>query len=126
MPLYADNPPFLIGRIRFDSLDYVTGAGCRDYYSRSRFPDSITMQADYFRQVGDISPQEAAYYFRMVDVDFTPRRVYYAVQEMDVPELTAAAPSAPLPVVPVFLLGTSCAIVTWLFVRSVRQQKNRV
>ncbi|NPV08631.1 MAG: hypothetical protein HPY83_11820 [Anaerolineae bacterium] len=35
----------------------------------------------YFRQVGDISPDAADYYFRMVDVDFTPRRVYYTVKD---------------------------------------------
>jgi hypothetical protein len=35
----------------------------------------------YFRQVGDISPDQAAYYFRMVDVDFIPRRVYFAVKD---------------------------------------------
>jgi hypothetical protein len=36
----------------------------------------------YFRQTGQqYSPADAAYYFRMVDVDFTPRRVYDAVQD---------------------------------------------
>jgi hypothetical protein len=36
----------------------------------------------YFRQTGQqYNPNEAAYYFRMVDVDFTPRRVYDAVQD---------------------------------------------
>jgi hypothetical protein len=36
----------------------------------------------YFRQTGQqYAPDEAAYYFRMVDVDFTPRRVYDAVQD---------------------------------------------
>lgn len=36
----------------------------------------------YFRQTGQqYAPQDAAYYFRMVDVDFTPRRVYDAVQD---------------------------------------------
>ncbi len=32
----------------------------------------------YFRQVGDIPPEAPEYYFRMVDVDFTPRLVYDA------------------------------------------------
>jgi len=37
----------------------------------------------YFRQVGDILPQESSsYYFRIVDVDFTPRLVYYKLQEL--------------------------------------------
>jgi hypothetical protein len=35
----------------------------------------------YFRQVGNISPDRSDYYFRMVDVDFTPRLVYYAVEQ---------------------------------------------
>jgi hypothetical protein len=36
----------------------------------------------YFRQTGQqYPPDDAAYYFRMVDVDFTPRRVYDAVQD---------------------------------------------
>jgi hypothetical protein len=35
----------------------------------------------YFRQVGNISSDSSDYYFRMVDVDFTPRLVYYRVKE---------------------------------------------
>jgi hypothetical protein len=39
----------------------------------------------YFRQTGQqYSPDDAAYYFRMVDVDFTPRRLYDAVQDATV------------------------------------------
>ncbi|MFQ6015142.1 MAG: hypothetical protein ACE5NP_06840 [Anaerolineae bacterium] len=34
----------------------------------------------YFRQVGNIPPARPDYYFRMVDVDFTPRLAYRAVQ----------------------------------------------
>ncbi len=34
----------------------------------------------YFRQVGTIGPERSDYYFRMVDVDFTPRLVYHAVK----------------------------------------------
>lgn len=33
----------------------------------------------FFRQVGDIPPNNPEAYFRMVDVDFTPRPVYYSV-----------------------------------------------
>lgn len=33
----------------------------------------------FFRQVGDIGPSNPEAYFRMVDVDFTPRPVYFAV-----------------------------------------------
>jgi len=35
----------------------------------------------YFRQVGDITPDLADYYFRMVDVDFTPRTVFYTYKD---------------------------------------------
>jgi hypothetical protein len=37
----------------------------------------------YFRQVGDISPLDSAeYYFRVVDPDFTPRPLYFAIQQL--------------------------------------------
>lgn len=36
----------------------------------------------YFRQVGNIAPDESDYYFRMVDVEFTPRDVYRSVQDL--------------------------------------------
>ena len=35
----------------------------------------------YFRQVGDISSERADYYFRLVDIDFTPRLVYQRLKE---------------------------------------------
>jgi hypothetical protein len=41
----------------------------------------------YLRQVGNIRPDSAEYYFRMVDVDFMPRLVYRAVKaEAAIPE----------------------------------------
>ncbi|MCS6800705.1 MAG: hypothetical protein RMM58_09790 [Chloroflexota bacterium] len=44
----------------------------------------------YFRQVGDISPAERAdYYFRVVDVDFTPRLVYHGLKQLAAGLLTA-------------------------------------
>lgn len=36
----------------------------------------------YFRHVGDITPDQPEYYFRMVDTDFTPRLIYLAVQDV--------------------------------------------
>ncbi|MBI3741083.1 MAG: hypothetical protein HY257_04935 [Chloroflexi bacterium] len=36
----------------------------------------------YFRQVGDVSPERADYYFRIVDVDFTPRLIYNRLKEI--------------------------------------------
>jgi hypothetical protein len=79
----------------------------------------------YFRQVGDIPPQRADYYFRMVDVDFTPRRVYHAIQGLDALEL-AAAPKVSFPFVPVLLLSAGCVIVAWLLIRSLKTAKNQV
>ncbi len=36
----------------------------------------------YFRQVGDIPQSRSDYFFRMVDVAFTPRLVYWSVAEL--------------------------------------------
>ncbi len=49
--------------------------------ARSRWPWAGVFNVWYFRQVGNIPADDAEYYFRMVDVDFTPRRVYYAVKD---------------------------------------------
>jgi hypothetical protein len=95
-------------------------------YARQNWPWAGVFFVWYFRQVGDISPQEAAYYFRMIDVDFTPRRVYYAIQDLDAVELAAAPAGRSFPVLQVLLLSGGCAIVTWLLVRSVKREKNRV
>ncbi|MBN1934431.1 MAG: beta-galactosidase [Anaerolineae bacterium] len=50
-------------------------------YARENWPWAGVFNIWYFRQVGNISPQDAGYYFRMVDVDFTPRRQYLAVKD---------------------------------------------
>jgi len=50
--------------------------------ARREWPWAGVFNIWYFRQTGQqYTPDEAAYYFRMVDVDFTPRRVYDAVQD---------------------------------------------
>lgn len=49
--------------------------------ARSKWPWAGVFNIWYFRQVGNLTPEQAEYYFRMVDVDFTPRRVYYAVKD---------------------------------------------
>jgi len=36
----------------------------------------------YFRHVGDISVEKADYFFRLVDVDFTPRPVYHTLKRL--------------------------------------------
>jgi hypothetical protein len=50
-------------------------------YARENWPWAGVFHIWYFRQVGDISPEDAGYYFRMVDVDLSPRRIYFAVQD---------------------------------------------
>jgi hypothetical protein len=51
-------------------------------FARRNWPWAGVFNIWYFRQTGQqYSPYDAAYYFRMVDVDFTPRRVYDAVQD---------------------------------------------
>ena len=51
-------------------------------FARQEWPWAGVFNIWYFRQTGQLyTPNDAAYYFRMVDVDFTPRRVYDAVQD---------------------------------------------
>jgi len=50
-------------------------------FARKNWPWAGVVAIWYFRQVGNIPPDRADYYFRMVDVDFTPRLVYHTVQE---------------------------------------------
>jgi hypothetical protein len=45
----------------------------------------------YFRQVGTITPDRSDYYFRMVDVDFTPRLIYHSIKEMSANQGVASA-----------------------------------
>lgn len=49
--------------------------------AREEWPWAGAFMIWYFRQVGNISPDDPEYYFRMVDPDFTPRPVYLAVQD---------------------------------------------
>ncbi len=49
--------------------------------ARQQWPWAGVFFIWYFRQVGDIPPDSSEYYFAMVDPDFTPRPVYYAVKE---------------------------------------------
>ncbi len=50
-------------------------------YALANWPWAGVFNIWYFRHVGNISPDRSDYYFRMVDVDFTPRLVYYTVKE---------------------------------------------
>jgi len=49
--------------------------------ARSEWPWAGVFFIWYFRQVGQIPATSSEYYFRMVDPDFTPRPVYFAVQK---------------------------------------------
>ncbi len=53
-------------------------AGLR--WAEANWPWAGVFALWYFRQWGGKTPETADYYFRMVDVDFTPRRLYGAVQ----------------------------------------------
>jgi len=48
--------------------------------ARREWPWAGVFMIWYFRQVGNIPPERADYYFRMVDTDFAPRPLYSAVQ----------------------------------------------
>jgi hypothetical protein len=51
-------------------------------YGRGEWPWAGVFNIWYFRQTGQqYSPDDAAYFFRMVDVDFTPRRIFDVVQD---------------------------------------------
>ncbi len=50
--------------------------------AREEWPWAGVFMIWYFRQVGSLTPDQAEYYFRMVDTDFTPRKLYFAVQDV--------------------------------------------
>lgn len=50
-------------------------------FARKNWPWAGVFSIWYFRQVGDISPDNAEYYFRMVDDNFTVRPLYVRVSE---------------------------------------------
>jgi hypothetical protein len=64
----------------------VTDAQQADYtvrgiaWARAHWPWLGVVNIWYFRQVGDIPPDRPAYYFGLVDPDFTPRPVYDALR----------------------------------------------
>jgi hypothetical protein len=49
-------------------------------YAHKNWPWAGVIAIWYFRQVGDVPPDKAEYYFRMVNPDFTPAPVYDAVK----------------------------------------------
>lgn len=49
-------------------------------YARNHWPWAGVISIWYFRQVGDIPPDKAEYYFQMVDPEFVPQPVYDSVK----------------------------------------------
>ncbi|HEX5417209.1 MAG TPA: hypothetical protein VFZ25_16210 [Chloroflexota bacterium] len=61
-------------------------------YARQHWPWAGVFNVWYFRQPGNIPETQADYYFRMVDVGFTPRPLYNAIK--DVPKPTSVGPGS--------------------------------
>lgn len=68
------------GRVSEQEQAAYTIEGIR--MAREEWPWAGVFMIWYFRQVGNLTPEQAEYYFRMVDTDFTPRQVYFAVQDV--------------------------------------------
>ncbi len=76
----ADFPQDLLTWKRVSEVDQARYTVEGIQRARREWPWAGVFGLWYFRQVGDISPARADYYFRLVDPDFTPRRVYQAVK----------------------------------------------
>ena len=77
------------GRVDEEAQAQYTAQGIED--ARKKWPWAGVFCIWYFRQVGQYLPDQAEFYFRMVDLDFTARRVYYAVKE----NAAVIAPASP-------------------------------
>jgi hypothetical protein len=68
-------------------------------YARENWPWAGVFFIWYLRQVGDIPPDKAEYYFQMIDPEFNPQPVYNAVKEAatSAPPAQATATAAPPP-----------------------------
>ncbi len=73
-------------------------------YALANWPWAGVFNMWYFRQVGNIPPDRSDYYFRMVDVDFTPRLVYYGIKEAAQELLGAVGPGYYQETSPVLIL----------------------
>ena len=79
-PAYFDEEDLIWERVSEEKQAEYTLRGIE--LARQDWPWAGAFNIWYFRQTGQqYTPNDAAYYFRMVDVDFTPRRVYDAVQD---------------------------------------------
>jgi hypothetical protein len=77
-----DFPPdkLIWGRVTEQQQAEYTVRGIAE--ARAKWPWIGVFNIWYFRQVGDHAPDQSDYYFRMVDVDFTPRLVYQRLKEV--------------------------------------------
>ena len=89
-----DSPPanmpsenLLWGRVSEEQQADYTARAIK--LARSQWPWAGVFSIWYFRQVGNISPDRADYYFAMVNVGFTPRPVYYSIKVAAAGERTA-------------------------------------
>jgi hypothetical protein len=79
-PAFFDEDDLIWERVSEEEQAEYTLRGIE--LARRDWPWAGVFNIWYFRQTGQqYTPDEAAYYFRVVDVDFTPRRVYDAVQD---------------------------------------------
>ena len=79
-PSYFEDEALIWERVSEEKQAEYTLRGIE--LARQEWPWAGVFNVWYFRQTGQqYTPNDAAYYFRMVDVDFTPRRVYDAVQD---------------------------------------------
>jgi hypothetical protein len=78
-PDYFSDEALIWERVSENEQAAYTVAGIE--FARREWPWAGVFNIWYFRQTGQqYAPDDAAYYFRMVDVDFIPRRVYDAVK----------------------------------------------
>ena len=96
--------------------------------AREEWPWAGVFMVWYFRQVGNIPVDNATYYFRMVDVDFTPRPVYSAVQQatrqlLQQSQQDAKATNAAFPTAQAFALAAALALVLVLLWRMLRRSR---
>ena len=68
------------GRVTEQQQADYTVRGITD--ARAQWPWIGVFNIWFFRQVGDKTPDQSDYYFRMVDVDFTPRLVYKQIKDI--------------------------------------------
>ncbi len=78
-PDFSDDK-LIWGRVTEQQQADYTVRGIAD--ARANWPWLGVFNIWYFRQVGNLTPDESDYYFRMVDVDFTPRLVYKAIKDV--------------------------------------------